>query len=600
MLALTGNSEPPQDLDMQPGTEPSPLPSSGTMPGTESPREERRRHHRRGLNFGQKTQTLAQQHNSGKDRDEEEADKAEEIAGVEAGSEAEESNETEDPEAVALYDCSICTGEFLLKDGIVSCAEHFICNDCVVQTFTLAAENPVSGLFPVKCCMKAPGSRRGPIVLRCRLVQHLLPPKVNEAYRRKEKEYYTPPTLKLYCVDCGSWLDPETFQNKRNYSWATCACGTSMCVGCKGAWQENHFCTNANDAKPDWLPPYSDDCRIKQCPDCRTPIEHWGACNHMTCESCRHQWCFICLLPWDGFHVDDGCPAYNDPDDGYDDEGYENNERGLHRDTGLNREGLNRKGSNLLPEQDDNIGFTHWDYDNDQDWDADENDVDHHAHHGDQYEWGAVHEPAPIVPIDPEEEAEREYRDDLEAAVPRGWDYNEPVPDEAHDLTFARIECGHNWSYRNTGNSCSVCNYTMPYFHFNCSTCGIIACDYCRSNWTLRVEYYEPEATSMVMVLEWAEQGEVPFKANKKAFWRAIQEADAVPVWSVSLMFQQYEKLLFEQQPFMYFDFGIKEMFDTIEQEMKEEEYVAEDNVGFPGNAMTFRLDTNRFAPLLW
>ncbi|KAJ4348011.1 uncharacterized protein N0V89_009383 [Didymosphaeria variabile] len=591
---------------MQPGTEPSPLPSSGTMHGTDSPHAERRRHPRRRRDFGQQKQTPAQPYKTGKDRQAQDADNSEEIGRAEAANGAEESNGTEDPEAVALYDCSICTGEFLMKDGIVSCAEHFICNDCVVQTFTLAAENPVSGIFPVKCCMKASGSRRGPIILRRRLVQQLLPHEVNETYGRKEQEYYTPPALKLYCVDYRAWLPPKTFQDKGQYSLATCACGTTMCVGCKGAWQEHHRCTDPNDpdAKPDWLPPYSDDCRIKKCPGCRMYIEHESACNHMTCQFCRYEWCFICLLPWEDFHAADGCPVYRDPEDGYDDEGYENTERGLHRDTGLNREGLNRKGEEPLAAQDSNIGPNHWDYDSDRDSNDGDDYADHHEHQGELYGWGehqgelygwgTIYQPEPIVHIDPEEEAEREYRDQLDTTF--------PLAEHSFDsLTTARIDCGHTWSYRNTGDSCSVCDYTMPYFHFRCSTCGVIACDFCRSDWTRRLEFHVPHASNMVAVLEWAEKGEVPFKTHKKAFWRAMHEADAVPVWSISLMFQQYEKSLFELQPFLYFDFGIKEMIDALEQEMERDElYIAEEDVGFAGNAMTFRLDTNPFAPLLW
>lgn len=111
-----------------------------------------------------------------------------------------------------MYDCSICTGKFLIKNGVVTCAEHFICNDCVIHTFTSASENPVSEIFPVKCCMKAPGCHRGPTILRRGLVAHLLSPEVNVTYDRKEVEYYTPPALKLYCIECRAWLPPSTFQ----------------------------------------------------------------------------------------------------------------------------------------------------------------------------------------------------------------------------------------------------------------------------------------------------------------------------------------------------------------------------------------------------
>jgi hypothetical protein len=77
-------------------------------------------------------------------------------------------------------------------------------------------------------------------------------------------------------------------------------------------------------------------------------VEYKEACNHMTCCYCRYQFCFVCLKSWGGeglgFHEGAGCPAYGDPPSGYDNEGFEINDRGLHRDTGYNRAGLDRLG----------------------------------------------------------------------------------------------------------------------------------------------------------------------------------------------------------------------------------------------------------------
>lgn len=54
----------------------------------------------------------------------------------------------------------------------------------------------------------------------------------------------------------------------------------------------------------------------------------------MTCCYCSHQFCFVCLLPWEGDFPDlEGCPAYGDPTSSYDNEGYEL-ARGIHRDSG--------------------------------------------------------------------------------------------------------------------------------------------------------------------------------------------------------------------------------------------------------------------------
>ncbi|KAF8247150.1 hypothetical protein K440DRAFT_313126 [Wilcoxina mikolae CBS 423.85] len=36
----------------------------------------------------------------------------------------------------------------------------------------------------------------------------------------------------------------------------------------------------------------------KICPGCKFDIEKTGGCEHMTCQKCRYQFCFVCLASW--------------------------------------------------------------------------------------------------------------------------------------------------------------------------------------------------------------------------------------------------------------------------------------------------------------
>jgi len=81
-----------------------------------------------------------------------------------------------------------------------------------------------------------------------------------------------------------------------------CKCGHEFCFACQ---EHRHIplkCTMLNH----WLKKCADDSETsnwisvntKECPRCHSTIEKNGGCNHMTCNSCKHEFCWVCLGAW--------------------------------------------------------------------------------------------------------------------------------------------------------------------------------------------------------------------------------------------------------------------------------------------------------------
>lgn len=238
-----------------------------------------------------------------------------------------------------------------------------------------------------------------------------------------------------------------------------------------------HHCGQDDTGRADWLPEYTPTCRIKKCPGCKAYIELREACNHMTCNYCTHEFCWVCLLPWNGFHDRvRGCPSYGDPE--YDEDLYEANTRGLHRETGLNRGGLDR------------LGFA----------------------------------PAPVDDgVEPGEDPEEDLPDLVQGV--NEWDEPEEVENirifEGNDrnLTFDQMECAHRWIFRDWRmrpcNFCFAPSTSLENSHFRCETCDARMCETCEGTQVEMDEGMESALRSLTSVIQWAEAGEVPFRAER-------------------------------------------------------------------------------------
>lgn len=85
-------------------------------------------------------------------------------------------------------------------------------------------------------------------------------------------------------------------------SVAECKCGTLFCLRCGeephapstcaelGRWKEK--CKNESETA-NWIL-----ANTKCCPKCSTRIEKNQGCNHMSCQQCKYEFCWICMGGW--------------------------------------------------------------------------------------------------------------------------------------------------------------------------------------------------------------------------------------------------------------------------------------------------------------
>lgn len=113
---------------------------------------------------------------------------------------------------------------------------------------------------------------------------------------------------------CGAVVRLKSANTRR----AECAtCSTKFCTSCYGSYERGHMfrCRGEADDVLNWTRGSSDHASrpaSRRCPTCRTRIQKDGGCNHVVCWSCRSEWCFLCLRPYESNHYTDpfsGCPG---------------------------------------------------------------------------------------------------------------------------------------------------------------------------------------------------------------------------------------------------------------------------------------------------
>ena len=184
-----------------------------------------------------------------------------------------------------LDHCNVCYGEY--QKGYRLACDHQQCISCTRSLFKTALGD--ASLLPLRCCE---------IPIDMNIAKDLLPrDEATTIFQRVEE---LGAKNKMYCLSCNAFINLDLVDT----TFATdllCGCGIALCMVCKTSAHPGATCSenqSFDSRGEEAVLQLSREQGWKQCPGCSTIIELRSGCNHMTCSSCRHEFCYNCLQPW--------------------------------------------------------------------------------------------------------------------------------------------------------------------------------------------------------------------------------------------------------------------------------------------------------------
>eukprot|EP01124_Arcella_intermedia_P000217 TRINITY_DN10115_c0_g1_i1.p1 TRINITY_DN10115_c0_g1~~TRINITY_DN10115_c0_g1_i1.p1 ORF type:complete len:1098 (-),score=293.89 TRINITY_DN10115_c0_g1_i1:30-3323(-) len=207
-----------------------------------------------------------------------------------------------------LINCPSCLEDYPLGFMSALPCGHFYCLDCLRDYLVnLVNDGNVD-------CIPCPGYKCKYILDEIQISSYLN----QEAYEKYVKflanaYVESHPQIK-WCPAKGCNL---ALRQISSGSMVMCKCGLLWCWKCgkDGHWptsceqikwwndiyakDESKVSFDSEDeaASVRWLLKFTQDC-----PKCGAPIQKNGGCNHMSCKTCRHQYCWVCLENWESSH----------------------------------------------------------------------------------------------------------------------------------------------------------------------------------------------------------------------------------------------------------------------------------------------------------
>jgi hypothetical protein len=210
-------------------------------------------------------------------------------------------------------DCAICAATKSIPnsfrlDTVPSVCKHFrdICGACIQSMLKAKISDRKLADGDLGC----PFPKCDNILDQALLKKALTSKPFFEEYSKALLKHHlssSPNFIACLSSECGKYFSIEDCQGKTRRATKSSAghkiacpyCDYALCLTCNRPWHTGGCDKAKKDEDAKSLAEIKK-IGAKPCPKCGVNIDKDGGCDHMTCHTCRHNFCWQCLVPYDG------------------------------------------------------------------------------------------------------------------------------------------------------------------------------------------------------------------------------------------------------------------------------------------------------------
>ena len=162
-----------------------------------------------------------------------------------------------------------------------ACGEHKFCKTCAIGY----VEEKIGEGQDIHCLF-----HDCPAVLTVEEIRDLVGNEQADMWERKRREHL-PNYRNCPALNCTGYLLTTPLATQTQCP----VCRLQLCSHCGKEWHTTS-CDEVSKAE------LHESLAVKACPGCQDFIEKNKGCDHMTCQRCRHEWCWLCLQRYTPTH----------------------------------------------------------------------------------------------------------------------------------------------------------------------------------------------------------------------------------------------------------------------------------------------------------